>query len=262
MFYKFVGGDDDALLDVFDKAVVQGAMKFGAARAFNDPFEFKFSAVAPPSREDFENWHLAYAPDKTPDQRNNAWAALSGTGSDWNMVTFPRITMLGSFYVLCLARRWDSHLMWGHYARSHRGFVVCYKPAVLEAFQELPGHLGQGDVDYREGVPELRWFTGDPNGTMASLIASKSAEWAYEAEYRVVLTGTPVQDAVFHAISPDLIAGVILGARAPEALICRALDLRRSRPDFTVDQASSKADRYELLARRMNDDSRTIGDFL
>jgi len=262
MLYKFVGGDDDILLDVFDKAVVQGSVKFGAAWAFNDPFEFKFSAVAPPSRESFEEWHLTYAPDKTEDQRENAWDAFSGAGVDWNTVMSPRITMLGSLYVLCLARRWASHLMWGHYARSHHGFVVCYKPAVLDAFQDLPGHLGQGNVDYRADVPELRWFTGDPTGAMAPLIASKSPEWAYEEEFRVVLAGPPVQDALFHTIAPELIAGVILGARAPERLIRRALDLRQRHPDFTVEQVSSKEGQYDLVAHRMDDHSRTIGDFL
>jgi hypothetical protein len=57
MFYKFVGGDDAALLDVFDKAVAGGSFKFGAAWDFNDPFEFKFGAIPPSSRQVFEAWH-------------------------------------------------------------------------------------------------------------------------------------------------------------------------------------------------------------
>ena len=51
MFYKFMGGvDEAALLDIFEKAVVGGSFKFGAAWAFNDPFEFKFNALPPSSR--------------------------------------------------------------------------------------------------------------------------------------------------------------------------------------------------------------------
>lgn len=56
MFYKFVGATEDALLDVFDKAVVQGSIKLGSATTFNDPFEFKFTSVAP-TRDMFDVWH-------------------------------------------------------------------------------------------------------------------------------------------------------------------------------------------------------------
>lgn len=37
MFYKFVGATEDALLDVFDKAVVQGSIKLGSATTFEPP---------------------------------------------------------------------------------------------------------------------------------------------------------------------------------------------------------------------------------
>lgn len=47
MFYKFVGGDEPALLDIFDKAVENGSLKFTSALGFNDPFEFKFNSIAP-----------------------------------------------------------------------------------------------------------------------------------------------------------------------------------------------------------------------
>jgi hypothetical protein len=47
MFYKFVGAAGDAVLNVFDKAVEQGSIKWSSATAFNDPFAFKFTFVAP-----------------------------------------------------------------------------------------------------------------------------------------------------------------------------------------------------------------------
>ena len=56
MFYKFVGGDEPALLDIFEKAVSNGSLKFTSALDFNDPFEFKFNSVAP-TREVFDLWH-------------------------------------------------------------------------------------------------------------------------------------------------------------------------------------------------------------
>jgi hypothetical protein len=96
MLYKFVGGDVDALPGIFDAAVTAGSIKFGAAWAFNDPFEFKFTSVPPASRDAFDEWHLAHAPDKTPEQRDNAWTSFVGGSVDWNTEMFPRIQLLGS----------------------------------------------------------------------------------------------------------------------------------------------------------------------
>lgn len=262
MLYKFVGGDDDALLEVFDKAVAGGGLKFGAAWAFNDPFEFKFTSVAPASREAFNAWHLTHAPDKTPEQLDNAWDAFVGGSADWITEMLPRIQLLGSTYVLCLAQRWDSHLMWAHYARSHRGFAIRYKAEILGELPGLEGYAGQGPVAYRDDVPKLHWFSRDPKDALGVVIGSKSTEWAYEEEYRVLLSGAPGEGALFRSIDPDLIDGVILGARAPEALIRRAIDLRRLRPNFSVDQARSRAGEFGLVASRLDDHTRMIGEFL
>ena len=262
MFYKFVGGDDDALVEVFDKAVGAGALKFGAAWAFNDPFEFKFTSIPPASREAFDAWHLTHAPDKTPEQRDNAWDSFIGGSADWNTEMFPRIQLLGSLYVLCLARRWDSHLMWAHYARSHRGFAIRYKAEALDEMAALEGHVGQGPVVYRDEVPQFRWFDGDLNVSLGAIIGAKSREWAYEEEYRVALSGPPQEEALYRTIRPDLIDGVILGARAPESLILRAIDHRLRHPDFSVDQASSRGGEFRLIASRLHDHSRVIGEFL
>lgn len=79
---------------------------------------------------------------------------------------------------------------------------------------------------------------------------TKSSDWAYEAEHRVGLTGAPGQEALFHAIDPDLVAGVILGARVPEALFEKALALRKARPDFTVEEVGPARDSYNLTSHR------------
>lgn len=47
MFYKFMGGTEEVLLDVFDKAVVDGSIKFASAMHCYDPFKFKFTSVTP-----------------------------------------------------------------------------------------------------------------------------------------------------------------------------------------------------------------------
>lgn len=261
MFYKFMGGSDDDLVAVFDHAVVNGSLKFTSAAKFNDPFEFKFRSVAP-DRDAYEAWHRAHRPDVTAEEREHGWEALTGKQADWNSGLVPRVTMLERLYVLCLAQRWNIHLMWSHYTSAHHGFAIRYKPEIVTALAELPDYAMRGDVAYDDAVPDLRWFSEPPEDIMRPVLLTKSLDWAYEVEHRVVLTGPPRQKALFHTIDPDLVAGVILGARIPEALVVKALALRKMRPDFTVEEAGAPRDSYKLTTHRVDDNVRRMHGFL
>lgn len=261
MFYKFMGGTEAELLAVFDHAVANGSLKFNSAARFNDPFEFKFRSVAP-ERNAYEEWHRLYAPGVSLEQRKNGWEALTGSQKDWNASLVPRLTMLEHLYVLCLAQRWDIHLMWSHYATAHRGFAIRYKSEIGTALESLPDFEIRGDVRYDDVVPDLRWFSEPPAEILAPVLLTKSPDWRYEAEHRVVLSGPPGKDALFHSVSPDLVAGVILGSRVPEALVEKALAQRKSRPDFTVEEVGVARDSYKLTAHHVEDDIRRMRGFL
>lgn len=261
MLYKFVGAAGDAVLDVFDKAVVQGSIKLSSAAQFNDPFEFKFTSVVP-TREMFDDWHRTWQPDLTPEHLENGWDSLTGPQADWNASLVPRINLLQGLYVLCLAHRWDNHLMWAHYADMHRGFAIRYKPEILAGLEGLPDFAMRGDVTYSEAVAELRWCAAPPHEIPVPVIFTKSPDWRYEAEHRVVLSGPVGKDALYQKVDPGLIAGVILGARVSEALIQKALGVRAVRPDFTVDLVSSARGSYALTAQRIEDEVQTMRGIL
>lgn len=250
MFYKFMGGDDEALLKVFDAAVVGGSLKFGAATDFNDPFEFKFVSH-PPTRDQFDSWHAVYEPGRTPDELKNAWESFSGPASDWNTCQVPRMNLLEQSYVLCLARRWDSHLMWAHYSSAHHGFAVRYRPEIIDVLRSLDGYGGDGDVTYSSAVPEYHWFTQSPEKSVGALLSTKSNEWQYEGEYRVVFCGEAGKNGLYRSIDPKLIDGVIFGTRAKCSLIDKALALQDERSDFQVEQVVSDSSSYEMKTRSL-----------
>lgn len=261
MFYKFIGGDEASLLDVFDMMTNNGSLKFASAAHFNDPFEFKFVSVAP-TRSAFDAWHAAHDHGRSREEIENAWDSFSGVAADWNTNWVPRLGALGQLYVLCLARRWDSHLMWSHYARDHKGFAVIFKQDIVKALEAHEDHAAMGNVTYQDWVAELRWFEGQGNQMFGPLLFTKSAEWAYEREFRLVVSGEAHLTAVFATVDPALIAGVILGARASPALIERALVTRKTRPDFIVQQISSRAGSYELESIEKDDNVRRMGHIL
>lgn len=261
MFYKFVGAAGDAVLEVFDKAVVQGSVKLSSAAQFNDPFEFKYTSVVP-TREMFDDWHRTWRPDLTPQELESGWESLTGHQADWNATYVPRVDLLQGVYVLCLAQRWDNHLMWAHYADMHRGFAIHYRPELLSALEALPDFVMRGDVTYSESVAELRWCAAPPHEIAGPVMFTKSPDWRYEAEHRVVLCGPVGEDAHYQTVDPALIAGVILGARVSEALIQKALEVRAARPDFTVDLVSSVQGSYGLTVQRIEERTRTMRGIL
>lgn len=261
MFYKFMGGSEEVLLDVFDKAVIDGSIKFASALHCNDPFEFKFISVKP-SRVVFNQWHEKYDPLRSSDELENAWSSFSGKASEFNTNFRPRVQLMGQSFVFCLARKWDSHLMWAHYGASHSGFVVCYKPSVIDVLAELPNQYAGGDVKYSDKVPELRWYAGSLSYMLGPVLGTKSSEWAYEEEYRVVSHGPAGDNAIFENIDPDQIAGVILGARASAELEAKAMAVQKSRKGFSVERVAAKPGGFHLTAYPVDENVRTFSEFL
>lgn len=149
--YKFVGMPDpkkpEDLLWIFDAIFVEGSMKFGAALNFNDPFEFKFSAQVPASLQLLEAWHATHAPERSPEERLNAWRNLQGNDgpAKWRAQVEPRLQLLSQSYVLCLAQVWDSPLLWAHYASMHNGFCAILDHAALTAYARHPDY-GMGSA--------------------------------------------------------------------------------------------------------------------
>lgn len=242
MFYKFVGGDDETILGVLDR-VVEGSLKLSAALHFNDPFEFKFTSV-PPTREAFDAWHRENDPGRSATELEDAWASFSGPASHWNTTYSPRLDLLCGIFVLCLTRRWDSHLMWAHYASAHRGFAVTYSDGLLDAVSEDEGFVGCVDVTYQDEPPELRWFQCSRSEMLEPVLSTKSTEWAYERELRVCLAGDRAP-ALYRTVDPSVVTGIILGPRAPEALRARALAAQAANPSLEVKQVSA-GKRYEM----------------
>lgn len=252
--YKFVGMPDpkkpEDLLWIFDAIFVEGSMKFGAALNFNDPFEFKFSAQVPASLQLLEAWHATHAPERSPEERLNAWRNLQGNDgpAKWRAQVEPRLQLLSQSYVLCLAQVWDSPLLWAHYASMHNGFCAILDHAALTAYARHPDYGMAGPVTYREDLPTVRWFGESKDDSVRAVVFNKSSAWAYEKEIRVALTGPQGEDALYPKIDPRLLKGVILGVRSSRELKNKALAHQAATPGFVVREITSDLDTYALKA--------------
>ena len=129
----------------------------------------------------------------------------------------------------------DRHpLTWAHYADQHKGLCLEFDTTKSIGSNPITAAI---DVTYQQPVPVVRWFVASEEENVRGIFLTKSLEWEYEREHRVIVNaraGTRIP------YPPEALTGIIFGARiAPkvEAEVSEWLagrdppvELRRVRP--------------------------------
>lgn len=184
---------------------------------FNDPFDCTIPALnsAPPeealecveqllSKGSFSSHHINLAKREAalgrlanPERIEMAWRkTLESTG------------------VICFTERPDNILMWAHYASKHEGLCL--------GFESVSERLDVQRVQYARTLPSLKLVDLLPPKDVEATnirLTSKSCHWAYEREWRFILSETkfssnsdPRRKVPF---SPKELRRVIFGCRTP-----------------------------------------------
>jgi hypothetical protein len=118
--------------------------------------------------------------------------------------------------VLCFSGKFSDPVMWAHYADNHRGMCLVFDPSVI------PGDVLK-KVRYTNQRPTVAFkeihSAANREGESAAYqeaffdaLASKSASWAYEEEYRIIVTITDRSKySGFHQIPKGFLKRVIVG---------------------------------------------------
>ncbi len=178
-----------------------------------------------------------------------------------------QLTFAEQFGILSLSEVPTSLLMWSHYADRHQGFVVEFD-ATNAFFARPTARAGVGrllKVEYARERPAVIFdpeaHAADPEATRSLLIRqvllTKSSEWEYEREWRMVL---PLTDSKLYPhrvvsrchlfpLQPEAITAVIIGARATEetkAAIKQALTSSAILRHVQISQARIDDSRFGL----------------
>jgi hypothetical protein len=149
------------------------------------------------------------------------------------------------YRVYCLTTKPACPLMWAHYADHHCG--IC-----LEINVRQPDLCAAIQVQYRDTYPTFRL---DDNRDLSPFY-TKSREWHYEDEYRLVAEEkkgafdprTLKTEDQFYTLPPGSLMSIIIGARAPEETRRTIRDIvHRSGHNLLIRQARRSPDRYELV---------------
>ena len=108
--------------------------------------------------------------------------------------------------------------VWAHYAEKHTG--ICLE---LNATVEQVGRVHR--VLYRDSFPTLGPDDfNDPEGLVDTVLLTKSKEWAYEGEYRIMARDEGADPSFSLTMAKDflsLVAGALTGIVAGMQCRCR-----------------------------------------
>jgi hypothetical protein len=146
------------------------------------------------------------------------------------------------FGVLSLSERFDSILMWSHYADFHKGFFVGFN----EEKMRQSNLFGKGGpITYDTEFPKI-----DPRnnrGMDKSFVQThtKAEDWAYEKEYRLTklfFPNEPEQNARIVTFPAELISEVILGLKMPEEHKKEIIEIAKQKkiPIFEIEQIQAQ----------------------
>jgi hypothetical protein len=135
--------------------------------------------------------------------------------------------MARRFRLLSLCAEVNSPLLWAHYADCHRGVAFEFDACDTGGIAEGISFVAAKPVKYRKWIPRsysqkdfienTLGLTALPDSarTFLPLVLTKSLEWSYEKEWRILRVADEDAQSLFAdiAFSPCSLARIFLGCR-------------------------------------------------
>lgn len=246
--YKFrcLNGYTEAML-------TRGELHFDIPTGLNDPFECWPDYGTACTEEEFREAIRQQVSTKTPEysvsQIDKAVLEESYPPPQIKLDSFitrfqKNVEEVGVFSA---SERWNSTVMWSHYAHKHQG--ICLELDTRTWPEDHQFH----QVVYSKERPHVNLFT-DWKESHTVIAITKNNDWQYEEEWRMVLT--PIKPGSHFpcevAAPKGFIHGVILGARMKRdgrETVLGWVDQMSPRPklyEASVDEKTYRINRREL----------------
>jgi len=225
------------------RTLFEGEVYFGSSRRFNDPFEclpaYVLEGTAAQKTQYFKPF-VSEVKDVPQEHVHELSAHLASQPDTLNMQklqdTFK--SQMDAFPMHCLSAVADNVLMWSHYAAEHSG--VC-----LEFDGKCPIFEEATAVTYSS--ERVRINVIDDKYISRDVLLTKSLDWHYEQEWRLIEVGTSPGVRIW---PPAALSAIILGARISEADRARVMAwVTRRSPKIAVRQASMSTKRFKVDIR-------------
>ena len=190
---------------------------FSSLASLNDPFECRPQITCGGSREMVMEFLVRMVSKNHPylsrDGVTAEAAAIYLRGDHLNPEIWVTVRqqviddLMQSISLYCLSEVNDEILMWSHYADKHRGYCLMFA-----ATDETPFFGEAQRVIYSENLPVIDIVNDTAHDKATKTLLTKCVDWKYEKEWRIVNYELA---SGWHSYPPELLVGVIVGARMP-----------------------------------------------
>jgi len=201
-FFKYT--DIDTL-----KLILENSnLKFSKPSEFNDPFDCNLTIDTNNSREEIDAYisMLQKSKDLNEYQVKEVRRKFHSPKELYKITNDSVGKAKETFGVTCFSTMCDNILMWAHYADKHRG--VCLKFNILA---DAEFFMTPFPVRYKKKYPKYNYIR-NREGVAKFLLETKSIDWEYENEIRVMKRG-----AGLYNFKKESICEIIFGANTPES---------------------------------------------
>ena len=221
-------------------------LKFTHPSNFNDPFDCYNKIV------DFSNptnQYLTYLVDRhfsylSFSQRNKKFHELKSRSHDINL----SIKNLHNYKICCFTTICDNLLMWAHYANSHTGCCITFDLTQLYITIKLKYDLNYFyPINYKKEFTSINYFN-QPLRTIITWQTTKSEDWAYEKEIRVIIVDNFINnDHLFLPIDAKSFKAIYLGCKIDPEKKKKIIDICSQKyPHMKIYQMTLAENKFEL----------------
>lgn len=216
LLYKFRGLSNRERLEPIFRSQ---ALYWPSISQLNDPFESRPRVIPPPMRNQLERLKVekqAYdlyrrngmaRPNAKQHSKVLTMPGLLQARADEMMHDLPSV--LEMYRIFSLAGNCESILLWSHYAEAHTGICLGFASDTQEFGQAI-------EVNYSCDLPNMDFFERDHEKIITTIALTKSKEWKYEQEFRLVsqeptMCGLPIVKDHWYCFRPENLVEVIMG---------------------------------------------------
>lgn len=216
--YKYLPFNEGSL-----QTILGGTIKFSNALDFNDPFD---------CHPHFDLTHISEMPNLKPElfraaaQRRGLSPAQRLARKGEFLARLRESIQNGSFRrdqvknigVVSLSRNGNNVLMWSHYGDLHRGFMLEFRIPIFGNTSDSVVALDRllpFPVKYQSKRPSIKIGQELPDDVVEKILLTKSKDWAYEQEERVVYQGRG--PGIYSYRRDEILASVVTGLKMPAA---------------------------------------------
>lgn len=256
--YKFRNWEDNW----HKKLLTENIIHFSSPNVFNDPFDstipFRYDLV---SDNELINSYYRVIKKENPNLSRREIRELAREEVKKGFVKGPEYLEKAKeiteqynskmFGIFSVAGKYDSLLMWSHYANNHKGFCVGLKYELLidfctRYFFQKEKVLESRQIFYQEDYPVLIPTIEDDVEFMIRPLTYKSKIWEYENEYRIIVYEGANENVV---IPNEIFEGVVLGCKMPTEMKKEIKEIV-DKKNIPLAEAKMHPEKYSLQYRK------------